>query len=170
MKKTILICLNIALAVCLLSFQANSATEGKFKYTVTDGKAQITEYTGFATELTIPSTLGGYPVTAIGDDAFDYCRSLTSVTIPDSVTTIGDRAFYVCSSLTSIIIPDSVTTIGDRAFYRCSGLTSVTIGNGVSSIGSNAFYDCNSLTGVYITDIAGWCGISFSNYAANPLY
>ena len=82
------------------------------------------------------------PVTSIGDYAFCYCKSLTSVTIPDSVTSIGHGAFEGCSSLTSVTIPDSVTSIGEYAFENCSGLTSVTIGNGVTAIGDGAFNGC----------------------------
>ena len=46
----------------------------------------------------------------------------------------------------------------------------MTIGNNVTSIGENAFEFCSSLTSVYITDIAAWCNISFSNSSSNPLY
>ncbi len=63
---------------------------------------------------------------SIGNSAFEYCSSLTSVTIPDSVTSIGSDAFEYCSSLTSIIIPDSITSIGDRAFWACRSLTDIT--------------------------------------------
>ena len=66
-------------------------------------------------------------VTSIGDQAFSYCISLTSITIPDNVTSIGNGAFRNCSRLTSITIPDSVTSIGQSAFSGCSSLTSVTI-------------------------------------------
>ena len=65
-------------------------------------------------------------VTSIGDYAFSYCDSLTSITIQDGVTSIGDSAFYGCSGLTSIIIPDSVTSIGTHAFFQCFDLSSVT--------------------------------------------
>ena len=41
-------------------------------------------------------------VVSIGSDAFEYCSSLTSVTIPNSVTSIGKYAFSGCSSLTSV--------------------------------------------------------------------
>ena len=71
-------------------------------------------------ELNIP-----YGVDSIGDYAFLYCDSLTSVVIPDSVTSIGDRAFYNCDSLTSVVIPDSVTSIDNYAFALCDSLTSV---------------------------------------------
>ena len=91
-------------------------------------------------------------VTTIGEDAFYWCDSLTSVTIPDSVTTIGDRAFSECYSLTSVTIPDSVTTIGGYAFYNCSSLTSITIPDSVTTIEDYAFGSCRSLTSVTIPD------------------
>ena len=51
-------------------------------------------------------------VTSIGEWAFFYCTSLTSVTIGNSVTSIGNYAFSDCTSLTSVTIPDSVTSLG----------------------------------------------------------
>ena len=105
------------------------------------------------TTLNIPSIISydsqNYSVTSIGDWAFYYCSSLTSVTIPNSIASIGDKAFYGCSSLTSITIPNSVTSIGSSAFQGCSSLTSVTIPNSVTSIGDFAFAQCKSLN--YIT-------------------
>ena len=91
-------------------------------------------------------------VTVIGQLAFYYCNSLTSVTIPDSVTTIGLGAFYFCDSLTSATIPDSVTSIGDNVFSCCISLTSVTIPNSVPSIGYGAFWGCETLTSITIPD------------------
>ena len=88
-------------------------------------------------------------VTAIGDYAFAYCQSLTSIEIPNSVTTIGDYAFNNCTGLTSIEIPNSVTSIGVCAFYSCTGLTSVTIPNSVTKIEDGAFRDCTNLATVY---------------------
>ena len=99
-------------------------------------------------------------VTSIGDYAFCFCRSLTSVTIPNSVTSIGNYAFENCSGLTSITIPNSVTSIGDYAFENCTSLTSVTIPNSVTSIGNYAFSDCTSLTSVTIPNSVTSIGIS----------
>lgn len=89
-------------------------------------------------------------VTGIGYVAFENCRGLTSVTIPNTVTFISKRAFDGCSGLTSITIPNSVTSIGDEAFAGCSGLTSVTIGNSVISLGEWAFQSCKGLTSITI--------------------
>jgi hypothetical protein len=92
----------------------------------------------------------GSGVTSIGDYAFCYCYSLSSVTIPSSVTSIGGNAFKNCYSLSSVTIPSSVTSIGDYAFYYCYSLSSVTIPSSVTSIGSSAFSNCYSLPSVTI--------------------
>ena len=84
----------------------------------------------------------------ICSNAFQYCFSLTSITIPSSVTCIGSYAFEYCTSLTSITIPNSVTFIGMEAFSHCESLTSITIPNSVTCIGSYAFEYCTSLTSI----------------------
>lgn len=80
--------------------------------------------------VSIPSMLGGKPVTSIGYRAFSGCSGLTSVTIPDGVTNIGDSVFCGCSRLTSVTIGNGVTSIGSGAFDGCSGLKSFTVDNG----------------------------------------
>ena len=118
-------------------------------YTIIDGTLHIATYAfdgcKSLTSITIPNS-----VTSIGDWVFENCESLASVTIPNSVTSIGDFAFYGCSSLTSFTIPNSVTSIGKYAFRDCSSLTSFTIPNSVTTIGAYAFYECSSLTSVVI--------------------
>ena len=99
------------------------------------------------TSITIPDS-----VTSIGESAFSGCTGLTSITIPNSVTGIGNSVFSGCTGLTSITIPNSVTSIDDYAFYKCTGLTSVTIGGSVTSIGYRTFYNCSGLTSVTIPD------------------
>jgi hypothetical protein len=87
-------------------------------------------------------------VTTIGNYAFAFCDSLTSVTIPTSVTKIGDYAFNYCKSISSIAIPNSVTTVGSYAFAHCDTLLSITIPGSVTSIGNNAFTECRNLSSV----------------------
>ncbi|MBR6827164.1 MAG: leucine-rich repeat protein [Prevotella sp.] len=118
-------------------------------------------YCNSLTTITIPNS-----VTSIGERAFRYCSKLTAITIPDSVTSIGESAFEGCSNLTSITIPDGVTSIESNTFDGCSGLTSVTIPSSVTAIGEKAFQNCFGLTSVYISDIAAWCRIS---NGSNPL-
>ena len=135
------------------SVTASAAEYGDYFYDVNDDDTiRITGYSGSDTAISIPSEIEGKKVTSIGDDAFCYCSSLTSINIPDSVTSIGRSAFHGCSSLTSINIPDSVTSIGDYAFCDCSSLTSINIPDSVTSIGDYAFCGCSSLTSINIPD------------------
>lgn len=174
---TMLIAVNAFVAISVFaSSDPEVYTEGNYTYIVEDGEALITDFNDSVTgAITIPSTLGGYPVTNIGMWAFNACTGLTSVTIPDSVTNIGIEAFYWCKglksvtipdsvrcieygafrscfALESITIPDSVTIIGGSAFRSCDKLKSVSIGNGVTTIGNGAFNWCESLTSIDIPD------------------
>lgn len=80
------------------STQAQAAKEGAFTYAITNGQAQVTDYSGPGGAVTVPSNLGGAPVTSIGDGAFSGCESLTGITIPKGVTSIGIRAFSGCKA------------------------------------------------------------------------
>ena len=123
----------------------SSVSNGNTKYSVTKIGGSAFDYCSSLTSVTIPNS-----VTSIGDNAFAYCRGLTSITIPNSVTEIGEGAFNNCRGLTSITIPNGVTSIEGWAFAYCSGLTSVTIPNGLTSIGDYAFNNCRGLTSVTI--------------------
>ena len=68
------------------------------------------------------------------------------IIVGDSVTTIGEYAFSYCSSLTSLTIPNSVTTIKEYAFSDCTNLQKVNIGNSVKTIGEFAFNKCTNIT------------------------
>ncbi|MFA5561486.1 MAG: leucine-rich repeat protein [Eubacteriales bacterium] len=87
----------------------------------------LTERGATQTTLDIPAEIEGLPVVNIVGFAFEGCRGITSVTIPDSVTFIGPGVFAGCSGITSATIPDSVAFIGAGVFAGCSGLTTLTL-------------------------------------------
>ncbi len=64
-------------------------------------------------------------IVSISAQAFDGCRNLISIYIPETVTSIGDYAFRSCTSLVSVTIPKSITSLGDNTFSECSSLKSV---------------------------------------------
>lgn len=115
-----------------------------------DGTAEITAYTGSATELTIPATLYGKKVTSIGDYAFYKCDSVVNITIPNGVKSIGDNTFFNCQNLKKISISDSVKSIGESAFFYCNNLAEVKLGKNITNIGDSAFFNCTSLTNITI--------------------
>ena len=105
------------------------------------------QYCYSLTQINIPDS-----VTSIGSYGFSGCQSLTQINIPDSVTSIGTGAFNSCYSLTQINIPDNVTSIGIQAFNSCYSLTQINIPDSVTSIGNSAFQSCQSLTQINIPD------------------
>ncbi len=122
---------------------ASAAQDGDYDYVVggEPATATIIGYRGMGGNVEIPSTLGGYPVTAIQSWAFYQCGSLTSVSIPNGVTSIGDYVFTYNYQLVSVTIAASVTFIGDGAFEFCGQLTSIVfLGSAAPFTGNNWVY------------------------------
>ena len=88
----------ICLAVGFMTVPAHAENNDGFEYVIKDGNAVIIDYTGTEKEINIPDTINGYPVTKIGDRAFEG-MDITDVTIPSGVTVIGSLAFGNCTSL-----------------------------------------------------------------------
>ena len=76
--------------------------DGPFAEPIPKKTVTITKYTGTESTVILPSTISGWPVTKIGEDALKDNTTITSVTIPDSVTEIGSNAFAGCTNLTSV--------------------------------------------------------------------
>ena len=152
---------NAKYAECSITATA-VAQDGDYTYTVADGKAQITGYTGAGGVVTIPGTLGGFPVTSIGEYAFAYCYlGIPTINIPKGVTSIGYGAFYWCTGLTSITVAaDNLNYESiNGVLYNKAGtilitcpmdLETISIPQGVTSIGNLAFGGCMGLKTISI--------------------
>ena len=124
--------------------------DGIFYNITSDDQVSVTEcpymYLG---DIVIPNTVTyqgvTYRVTAIEICAFNYCQSLSSVSIGDYVTTIGEAAFKNCTALTQVTLGDYVINVDREAFSGCTSLTNLTIGHGVRNISSKAFAGCTAL-------------------------
>lgn len=137
----------IMTALLGMSAQAKTIVSGDFTFeTTSSSKATLKEYKGKSPAVEIPKEVESYKVTVIGAEAFWGNKTMTSVTIPDSVTKIEYAAFNECTSLTEIIIPSSVKTIGEAAFWYCTGLKSIVIPSSVTTFGKDAFKGCTLLT------------------------
>ena len=124
--------------------------QSQLEYEEISGEIQITGLKDKSiTELNIPATINGKPVTSIKFNAFLNCVCLTRVTIPESVTEIGAGAFIGCG-LTSIVIPKSITCIPYGVFVCCIHLVDVTIPESVTEIGEDAFKGCTAIASLTI--------------------
>lgn len=132
---------------------AVSGTYNSLAYTIDDDEDYviITGYTGSATSVTIPSTIGGKTVKEIAENAFQGNLTLKSIDIPSCVETIGTRAFQGCISLKEIVLPENLTSLGIYAFENCSSLESAKFLFGPTYIPEGAFKNCGSLKKVYFS-------------------
>lgn len=110
------------------------------------------------TRVSIPDT-----VTGLSNSAFERCKNLTEVTIPESVTSIGPSAFSKCPNLTEVVIPNSITSIEEWTFNECTNLSKVTIPHSVTYIGHRAFYDTNLAEVMIPSSVTQIVGEAFGN-------
>lgn len=144
MKKQFTKAVSVILALIMLCtavpLTAFAETSGYFTYTVENGEVAITGCdTSISGDVVIPDTIEGCPVTGIGGYAFSDCKSIASVTIPDSVTSIGNAAFSSCFGIENVTIGNSVTSIGNNAFNGCFKLTSISLPESLEKLGSFVF-------------------------------
>jgi len=159
-------------------------TTNGIEYTITNNLASVTDYTGTATSVTIPSTIkvnsktykvetigmyafynsdivsvdmSGTMITEVEAHAFKNCYSLKTVKFSKYLTTIGNYAFMSCRSLTSLEMPATLKEVNYRSFSYCSKLATVKFldNKTFDYIGSYAFYGCSALTRFYFEGDAG---------------
>ena len=117
-----------------------------YKFSISSNNtATITGYTGSDTRLRLPAELGGCPVVAVGNYAFEKKTTIEAIAFSDSITSIGTCAFKDCTKLTFVELPEALTYIGQYAFWRCSSLSTVALPDSVKTIVSHAFESCTNL-------------------------
>ena len=157
-----------------------------FDYEEVDGQITIKSYIGFddLEGVVIPDRINGLLVTKIGEKAFENCRSIKEVVLPQFLITIEDEAFwgssiktislqkslihigknaFAFSKLEKINIPSKVAKISDSAFYCCSTLKVISLSEGITSIDEKAFYSCEKLSKIDIPSSVKHIG-SFAFY------
>lgn len=117
-----------------------------------------------ASHITIPKSIRGVSVKAIGDEAFRDNHQLASVTLPASLESIGENAFRGCDRLVCVEIPEGVTLIGQSAFEGCSALDMVALPASVSSIQYDAFWGTTIQDVYYSGSSTDWEGIEIGGY------
>ena len=160
MKKVIALILAFLLIPCVLvscdigSNENNEPTEApveELSFDLNDdGKGytldSIGTFTG--TEIIVPETYKGLPVTKVGGYAL---RNKTHIT--------------------KVVLPDTVKYIGTNAFVNCSSLKSITLGAELKEISSNVFTGCKALTEVYFAGtMEQWCNIHIIGGNSNPTF
>lgn len=160
MKKIYLLAVLAAMTVVV-----NAATEGRWTYTTDGHSATVTKYTPPVDLLAwakthpgewpkmfvdaVPATLGGKPVTAIGDGAFENVIGLVALDLPTTINRIGKRAFYNCIPLNGRLDLRQVTEVGDSAFCNTSDpLLYFQAQPGVLKLGKGAFLNTNNPNGL----------------------
>lgn len=159
-----------------------------------DGSAIIAGHPGeVPSELVIPETIDGTPVSSVGTGAFEGSSELTSLTVPASVEEIGESAFANCENLETVNlcgtnvaeeigveamafafnveeesgeIAPGLKRINGKAFYNCQKLKAVIIPDTVTFVGDEAFGGCVSLTDIYFAGTEEqWDAIAFGENA-----
>ena len=117
----------LAMTVCVLPQPVSADESGDYRvypadgmtYHLYDDHAELAACNSmWALFVTLPDSVGGKPLTVIGDNAFSGHQELGGVVLPDTVTSIRSYAFNGCTALKSVEIPDSVTYLDGSAFWN----------------------------------------------------
>lgn len=117
----------------LMAVPTPTYTDGVWGYDL-DGSnnAIIVSYSGTAGDITVPATVGGYPVTEFGkgggdNQVFDTTLGDFNVTLSEGITKINYGAFYGCTNLKEVVLPSTMETVGNNVFKDCSNLYTLVI-------------------------------------------
>ena len=125
--------------------------------TVGNGVTYVGEKAFYNTKYYNTSSKWTNNVLYVGKSAVAAKTSLSGTyTLTAGTKAIADMAFNNCKSLTSVVMPDSVVCIGEYAFRGCTKLGTVVLGTGVKEIGILAFKDCAALKNITVNDASGW--------------
>lgn len=110
------------------SFEINypESADGDFSYSVRDGYADITGYTGAGGDVVIPSTIAGYSVKTIRGDIFRDNQTVESVTIPDGIEAIYG-ALFANSSIKTVVFPSTLLYWDNDLFWNCPPLQEIVV-------------------------------------------
>ena len=107
-------------------------------------------------DIILSGVKGDYSVkdgtTVIADGAFENCKSLTAITIPNSVNRIGNESFSGCESLATVNLPNDLEYIGGEAFQGCKSLKSIELPDKLQRIEDRIFENCESLESINLPD------------------
>ncbi|MCH4202491.1 MAG: leucine-rich repeat domain-containing protein [Bacilli bacterium] len=136
---SLLLCLMASGCASNCNLQSSQSIDREMYFSYTDKSYSVIGYSGAETNLTIPSAYddgyhGSYPVTSIGNYAFQNNQQLETIAFPETLVTIGELAFSNCFSLMTVNISANVTTINRLAFVYCPKLVSFSVAP------SNHFY------------------------------
>ena len=120
-----------------------------FSFSLVGNSYTLSAYIGEGSQINVPSSYRGKPITIIGEKAFYDCAQITKIILPDTIKEIGIGAFGYCTSLKEIQI-SACTRLKEQAFVGCTSLSEITLPNGLVSIGAFPFSQCSSLKTVKI--------------------
>lgn len=173
MKQTKILLLILAMVMPMMVSADPVEIDGIYYNLISKGPAaEVTKNPNkYSGDIIIPETVTyegvDYVVKSIGEEAFQHCKDLSTIKIPNSVTRIGKYAFAWCNSLSTISIPNGVSSIGDESFACCENLVNVTIPNSVTDIGLQAFYGCVALEKIIIPESVTSLGGGAFRYCQN---
>ncbi len=97
-------------------------------------------YLGDGGEVAVPEG-----VTALGENVFRDCGSITAVTLPSTLTAVAKGAFWGCVRLAKVELPARTDSLGPWAFFGCAGLREISFPRSLRGIGDGAFQGCKAL-------------------------